>query len=59
MICKPTYLLILMLIFTPTLSGCAFVAGAAAGGAAGYMLKDKGYDVRSPVTHEHSESGHD
>lgn len=56
---KPSYLLILLLICTLILPGCSFVAGAAAGGAAGYMLKDKGYDVRSPVTHEHSESGHD
>ncbi len=35
------------------LQGCAFAVGAAAGGAAGYMLKDKGYTVQSPVTHEH------
>ncbi|QSI77537.1 MULTISPECIES: hypothetical protein [Niveibacterium] len=35
------------------LQGCAFAVGAAAGGAAGYMLKEKGYTVQSPVTHEH------
>ena len=36
------------------LQGCAaFLAGTAAGGAAGYMLHDKDYNVRSPIHHEH------
>jgi hypothetical protein len=34
------------------LEGCAFVTGAAIGGTAGYMLKDRGYEVQSPVTKE-------
>ena len=38
----------LSLIAVLLLQGCTFVAS----GAAGYLLKDKGYDVRSPVTHE-------
>lgn len=35
------------------LQGCAVAVGAAAGGAAGYMLKEKGYTVQSPVAREH------
>ena len=36
------------------LQGCAaFLAGTAAGAAAGYMLHDKDYNVRSPIHHEH------
>lgn len=32
-------------------SSCvAFVAGAAAGGSAAYIMKEKGYKVQSPVT---------
>ncbi len=35
------------------LQGCtAFLAGTAAGGAAGYMLHDEGYEVQSPVVHQ-------
>ncbi|MGB7293712.1 MAG: hypothetical protein WBD99_16200 [Thermodesulfobacteriota bacterium] len=33
-------------------SGCGFLVGAAAGGAGGYILRDKGYEVQSPVTKE-------
>ena len=50
--------LALLLTSVLWLQGCTFVAGAAAGGAAGYMLKDKGYDVRSPVTHEQNATRH-
>jgi hypothetical protein len=32
--------------------GCGFLVGAAAGGAGGYILRDKGYEVQSPVTKE-------
>lgn len=32
------------------LQGCGFVAGAAVGGTAGYLLHEEGYQVRSPVT---------
>lgn len=37
------------LVIATQLQGCAFAVGAAAGAAAGYTLKDKGYEVRSPV----------
>ncbi len=40
--------------------GCEFLAGTAVGGAAGtaggYMLRDKGYKVQSPIKKETSES---
>ena len=29
--------------------GCGFLVGAAAGGAGGYILRDQGYKVQSPV----------
>lgn len=32
------------------LSGCALAVGAAAGGTAVYVMKDKGYKVQAPVT---------
>ncbi len=34
----------------PGLSGCALAVGAVIGGTAVYVLKDKGYEVQSPVT---------
>lgn len=36
-----------------TLSGCALAVGAAAGGTAVYIIKDKGYEVQAPVTKKH------
>lgn len=50
---KHCYNLALVLTSVLILQGCSFLAGAAVGGAAGYMMTDKGYDVRSPVTHEY------
>ncbi|MGI9534559.1 MAG: hypothetical protein ACR2NW_06380 [Thermodesulfobacteriota bacterium] len=42
---------ILPLVISVCLLGtsCIFVAGAAAGGASAYILKEKGYKVQSPV----------
>jgi hypothetical protein len=40
-----------LLAAVSALQGCAFMLGAAAGGA-GYMLKDQGYEVQSLVTKE-------
>ncbi len=34
-------------------SGCAFLAGAAVGGAGGYILRDQGFKLQSPVEKEH------
>lgn len=38
-----------ILVISSLMQGCAFMVGAAAGGAAAYVLKDKGYEVQSPV----------
>ncbi|WP_428625439.1 hypothetical protein [Sedimenticola sp.] len=46
---KTTYLAITILALSTLIQGCAFMVGAAAGGAAGYMLQEKGYEVQSPV----------
>lgn len=37
------------------LQGCGFLAGAAVGGTAGYLLHEEGYNVQSPVTHNESQ----
>jgi len=39
----------LMMAALAVLQGCAFAVGAAAGATAGYILKDKGYTVQSPI----------
>ena len=42
--------LVIVLTMPGALQGCAFVVGAAAGGAAGYTLSEQGYHVRAPLT---------
>lgn len=44
--------LAIVLIATISLHGCGFMVGAAAGGAAGYKMKEEGYEVQSPVKKE-------
>ena len=44
----------LVLVLSTLLQGCAFLVGAAAGGAAGYILKENGYEVQSPVARKGS-----
>lgn len=44
--------LVIVLATLGAMQGCAFVVGAAAGGAAGYMLSEQGYHLRAPVTKE-------
>ena len=39
----------LLLLMT---TGCAFLAGAAVGGAGGYILRDQGFKLQSPVEKE-------
>lgn len=51
---RVSYLAALLLLISTLLQGCSFLVGAAAGGATVYMLKDKGYEVQSPVTREGS-----
>ena len=45
-----TFLIILISSFSLLYTSCVFVAGAAAGGAGAYMMKEKGYDIQSPIT---------
>ncbi|MDF2181606.1 hypothetical protein [Neptuniibacter sp. CAU 1671] len=45
-------LILSVLLSSLVLQGCGFVAGAAIGGTAGYLLSEEGYDVQSPVTKE-------
>ena len=48
-----TFLLGLILLAS---YGCEFLAGTAVGGAGGYILRDQGYNIRSPIKKETSES---
>jgi len=45
-------LYLLLVLMAPALSGCWYAVAAGAGAAGGYMLKDKGYKVQSPVAKE-------
>lgn len=40
----------ILLAGASALQGCAFMTGAAVGGAAGYVIHDEGYRVQSPIT---------
>jgi len=42
--------LVIILTTLGALQGCAFLVGAAAGGAAGYTLRGQGYHVQAPLT---------
>lgn len=46
---KSACLTIGILALSTLIQGCAFLVGAAAGGTAAYVLKEKGYEVQSPV----------
>jgi hypothetical protein len=54
---KKLILASLLCIALLTSYGCGFLAGAAAGGAGGYILRDQGYKVRPPIKKETGESG--
>ena len=47
---KKLTVLFFAFLLLPSLSGCALAVGIAIGGTAGYVLKDQGYKVQSPVT---------
>jgi hypothetical protein len=49
---KKRFLALLVCLSVFLCYGCGFLVGAAAGGAGGYMLRDKGYEVQSPVKKE-------
>jgi len=42
----------LLALMVPTLSGCWYAVAAGAGATAGYMMRDRGYKVQSPVEKE-------
>jgi len=42
----------LLALIVPALSGCWYAAAAGAGAAGGYILRDKGYKIQSPVEKE-------
>ncbi len=44
--------LVLFLVMAGSLSSCWTVLVAGAGAAGGYVARDKGYEVQSPVTKE-------
>ena len=49
----------ILLAVIPALSGCWYAAAAEAGAYGGYIMKEKGYTVQSPVTKERSDKGED
>ena len=49
---KRTILYLILVAMAPALSGCWYVAAAGAGAAGGYIMRDKGYKVQSPVEKE-------
>lgn len=42
-------LYLLLALVAPALSGCWYAAAAGAGAAGGYLMRDAGYKVQSPV----------
>ena len=40
----------LLVMVTIVFAGCGYMAAAGAGAAGGYIARDKGYKVQSPVT---------
>lgn len=49
---KTSFIAVVILALSTLLQGCGFLVGAAVGGTAGYLLKDEGYEVQSPVRRE-------
>ncbi len=43
---------LVLALMAPALSGCWYAAAAGAGAAGGYILRDKGYKMQSPVEKE-------
>ncbi|WP_275096624.1 hypothetical protein [Sedimenticola hydrogenitrophicus] len=46
---KTSFIAIVVLALSTLVQGCGFLVGAAVGGTAGYLLKDEGYEVQTPV----------
>jgi hypothetical protein len=49
---RKRFLALLVCISLLLCYGCGFLVGAAAGGTGGYILRDKGYEIKSPVKKE-------
>jgi hypothetical protein len=49
---KRGILYLLLILTAPALSGCWYAAAAGAGAAGGYLMRDAGYKVQSPVEKE-------
>jgi len=49
---KRAILYLLLALMAPALSGCWYVVAAGAGATGGYIMRDKGYKVQSPVEKE-------
>ena len=49
---KRLVLYVLLAMMAPAFSGCWYAVAAGAGATAGYVMRDKGYTVQSPVEKE-------
>ena len=43
------FIWILLLVCLAALNGCGYLIAAGVGGAGGYILRDQGYEIKSPV----------
>jgi hypothetical protein len=48
-----------LLVALASLSGCGFLVGTAAGGVAGYQLKERGYEVQPPLRKKKNDEASD
>ena len=46
---KRAILYVLLALMAPAFSGCWYVVAAGAGAGAGYLMRDKGYQVQKPI----------
>ena len=52
MLIKRIAMYALLILIMPALSGCWYLAAAAAAAYGGYKMKEKGYKTQSPITKE-------
>ncbi len=46
---KKRFMCMLLLLLLSASTGCGYLIAAGAGGAGGYILRDQGYEIKSPV----------
>jgi len=46
---KKSIVCILLILSLSAPTGCGYLIAAGAGGAGGYILRDQGYEIKSPV----------